>query len=425
VRGLAAGTADTASSRAGAFDRRLDPGSAAPVAVAVSGGGDSLAALILTVDWATRRGRRVLALSVDHGLQVQSHQWIDFTRRAARRLGADFRALSWIAPKPSSGLPAAARAARHRLIAEAAHEAAARVVVFGHTADDVFEAGLMRAEGLRVGTPREWSPSPVWPQGRGLFLLRPLLGMRRAAIRDFLSRRGEAWIEDPANADPGSPRARARLRLAGCGHLAHAPPGDAAVADLARTADLSPLGYIRLDRGRLRQAPPAAARRVLAAAVLSVGGGEHPSRGDRLDRLLAAAFDEAPFKTALAGARIIGETDLLLVRDAGEVARGGLAAIRLQPGAAKVWDGRFEVAGATAETTVHPLSGLASRLDPAERRALRLVPAPARPGLPVLVDGDATPYAPILSASPNVSVRSLAPARFLAACGAISKEPAT
>ena len=187
-----------------------------PIAVAVSGGGDSLAALLAAKAWADRHGRRVLALTVDHGLQPQSAAWTRFAAgETAARLGADFRALTWDGPKPCAGLPAAARRARHRLIAEAARRAGARVVVFGHTADDILEAELMKAEGARLGGLREWAPSPVWPQGRGVFLLRPLLELRRAAIRDVLLQAGETWIDDPANEDPRSTRARARLRLGG------------------------------------------------------------------------------------------------------------------------------------------------------------------------------------------------------------------
>jgi tRNA(Ile)-lysidine synthase len=82
--------------------------------------------------------------------------------------------------------------------------------LLGHTADDLAEAAAMRAEGSSVSDPRYWSPSPVWPEGRGVMLLRPLLGERRAALRAWLSGRGETWLDDPANDDPRSARARAR-----------------------------------------------------------------------------------------------------------------------------------------------------------------------------------------------------------------------
>ena len=202
---------------AAALDRRLRPAAAAPLAVGFSGGGDSLALLILTLDWARAHGRAVVALTVDHQLNPASAAWTAQAVAKARALGAQARALAWTGPKPGSGLSAAARAARHALLADAAREAGARVLLLGHTADDLAEAALMRAGGSTVPDPRDWSPSPAWPQGRGLFVLRPLLAARRGALRDWLAARGETWLDDPANDDPKSARARARARLSSPG----------------------------------------------------------------------------------------------------------------------------------------------------------------------------------------------------------------
>src|SRR5205085_8990913 len=73
----------------------------------------------------------------------------------------------------------------------------------------------MREAGATMPDPHEWAPSPAWPEGRGVFLLRPLLGVRRAAIREWLEGRGERWIDDPANEDPRFARARARRQAPG------------------------------------------------------------------------------------------------------------------------------------------------------------------------------------------------------------------
>ena len=118
------------------LDQRLAPTSAAPLAVALSGGGDSLALLILTLDWARPRGRRVHALVFDHALHPNSAAWTSFALAAARRLGAEADSLRWDGLKPAAGLPAAARAARHAALAERAREIGAGVLLMGHTADD-------------------------------------------------------------------------------------------------------------------------------------------------------------------------------------------------------------------------------------------------------------------------------------------------
>ena len=141
-----------------AFDRRLDPASRAPIAVAVSGGADSILALRRTMDWARAHSRSVIALSVDHRLQPQSAIWSVQACEAARALGAQAEVLTWRGAPPPTGLADAARTARHILLAEAARAAGATVIVTGHTASDNLENAA-----LGQGALREWSPSPVWP----------------------------------------------------------------------------------------------------------------------------------------------------------------------------------------------------------------------------------------------------------------------
>jgi tRNA(Ile)-lysidine synthase len=408
-----------------AFGRRLRPDIDAPLAVGFSGGGDSLAALLATKAWSDRCGRRLVVLSVDHGLQPQSAAWTAFAAETAGRLGLAFHALAWTGDKPAHGLPAAARAARHRLLAQAARRAGARVVVLGHTADDLLEGEVMRSWGSSLGAPREWSPSPVWPEGRGIFLLRPLLGLRRAALRAWLAERGEAWIDDPANLDLAQTRSRARELLAGGGQAPESAPDDADLAALSERVDALAGGALSLDRQALRAAPSGPARRWLAAAALSAGGGARPPRAARLAALAERLAGPGPVRATLCGARIVArEADVLIVRDAGEAARGGLAPLDLPADGPMVWDGRFELTAARPGLSVRRLGGLAVRLAPAERAALRRLVPEIRPALPAAVDAEGRVSCPIL-ADGAVRALDLVAARLAAACGAISKEPAT
>ena len=301
------------------FDRLLrnDP---SPIAVALSGGSDSVALLRSTCAWARRAARPVLAFTVDHGLNPQSAAWTQFAGEAAARAGAGFRTLVWDGPKPASGLPAAARAARHALLATAARQAGVAVVLLGHTADDVDETERMRAgDAPGIGRLREWSPSPAWPEGEGVFLLRPMLNLRRADLRAWLLASGETWIDDPANLDPRYARVRARLAggdppiLAKCSR-------DEAVGRLAGLARPLAGGGIALPQEPLLEADPAVARRVLSAAVICVGGGARPPRSGALDRLLAAVGAGAPPST-LAGARIAAGQEVIVRREPGEARR--------------------------------------------------------------------------------------------------------
>lgn len=396
------------------FARRLAPDGPAPVAVAVSGGGDSLALLLLAADWARDAGRRLLVLSVDHGLRAEGAQWSARVGENAAALGADFHALSWAGEKPRTGLPAAARAARHALLADAAREAGARVIAMGHTADDLAESALMRAEGSTNPDPREWSASPAWPQGRGVFILRPLLSVRRGALRDLLAARGADWIEDPANIDLTYARARARKQLAGAlPPAAKAPKASDAEPVIFHTDPAS--GEIVLARN--------ASSLAIAAACLCAAGTDRPPRGAKLARLTERLAERQDFVATLAGARIeaVGER-VRICRDAGETARGGLAPMALTPCATTVWDGRYELTTATRGLSVRPLKGLAARLSPVEKQRLLTLPVSARAGLPAVVNLSGTMICPILAETSDVRIRVLSGERFGAAIGLVDSE---
>ena len=298
-----------------ALERRLDLSSSAPLAVALSGGGDSLALLHLTMDWARAQGRPVLALTVDHGLNPDSAGWTAAAGLKARALDADWRALAWEGPKPATGIQARARAARHALLADAARGAGARVLLMGHTADDVAEGEAMRqADAPGLGRLREWAPSPAWPEGRGVFLLRPLLGVGRADLRTFLTGRGADWLDDPANADPRFARVRARQALGGMATPALSGVElDPAIPALARRLSFTAEGAIA-ERAAFAAAPAHVAKPVLAAALLSLSGTSRPPRGPELERLIGVIA--AGGVSTLGGCRIdvVGET-VRLVRE--------------------------------------------------------------------------------------------------------------
>ncbi len=307
------------------LDRRLvrDP-RAAPLVVGLSGGSDSLALLRLVTEWARACGRPVAAVTVDHGLSLQARDWSRFAHAAAERAGASWRERAWEGPKPATGLPAAARRARHTLLAEAARELGSPVVLLGHTADDLAEGEAMRArDAPGLGRLRSWGPSPVWPEGRGVFLVRPLLRLSRPRLREWLVLEGEGgWVEDPANADPRF--ARARARAAGIGALCVGVPGvrpAAASPELRRLAvraEVDAKGRIAVERSGLREARPEVAQAFVSVACTCAGGGERPPRGPAVASLRQDLCGEAAVKRTLAGAEVRADPRrVVFAREAG------------------------------------------------------------------------------------------------------------
>ena len=397
------------------LNQRLDPTARTPLLVAFSGGGDSLALLLAAKAWADGAGRTLCAATVDHRLQPAGAAWAAQCAARCAALGVSHAVLDWQGEKPQTGVSAAARCARHGLIADHARALGATVVLMGHTADDRMEAGAMRAAGANVSDPRVWSPSPAWPQGRDVFVLRPLLDVRRAELRVALAARGESWIEDPANIDPTQSRARARRQIATDGaEPVVAPIRDASPSPLFAVLVESPAGDLAIDRAAVAAATRHEARRFVAAAVLCAAGTARPPRGDRLDGLMARIVADAPFVATLAGARIAADAAILrFMRDPGEFARRDWRDVALTVDQPVVFDGRFEITARRDGLLVGPVLGRAGRLTKAERSRLSAAPPPARAAAPLLVACDGAVR--LALTEPDIGLRSLISPRLAAA----------
>ncbi len=405
------------------MDARLERGVERPLAVALSGGGDSLALLLMAFAWARQVNRRLIAFTVDHGLQADSRQWRLWCAERAARLGVAHRTLIWTGEKPRTGVAAAARAARHRLIADAARAAGARVILFGHTADDVLEAEAMRADGLAIASPHAWSPSPVWPEGRELFILRPLLGARRSALRDWLSDRGEVWIEDPANADSRQPRARVRARVAALATPRQAPCAPMDLSAVVAAVRFGPAGDLSVALEALNAAPAHDRRRFLGAAITSVGGAERIARGPFFFRLPEAVERGEVFASTVGGALTSSDGERLsIVREIGDRRSRTSPTVVLSAQKSLIWDGRFEARASAPGLSLAPLWGRAARLDRAVRPRLAALTPFVRRALPAVIDSSGAVTCPTITADPRVDIRGLIAGRLAGACGKVQNE---
>lgn len=281
-------TADDQPLDAAAFARLMAPFEpferAAVVAVAVSGGRDSLALALLAHEWAARRDGRIVGLIVDHALRPESAAEAATTAALLGRHGCDAEILRWSEAKPRTGLQEAARGARYRLLREACRRRGILHLLVAHHADDQDETVAMRA--ARQSGPdglAGMSGAVELPEMR---LLRPLLGVARSRLTATLRARSVPWIDDPSNADPRFERARLRA-----GHRP-TPAADtgrpAREQNLAAVAvevlEISPAGDVAIDRSAFVRLGRDQQARLLSRVVQAVGGGDHPPRRDRLDR---------------------------------------------------------------------------------------------------------------------------------------------
>ncbi|UPL11068.1 tRNA lysidine(34) synthetase TilS [Microbacterium sufflavum] len=202
------------------------------VIVALSGGADSLALAAATAFEAAKRGLRVAAVTVDHGLQDDSAAVAERAARTAADLGLDPLVVR-VEVSGDGGPEAAARDARYRVLRDAANDLRAAAVLLGHTLDDQAETvllGLARGSGAAslqgMAVERADDDGVRW--------LRPLLGVRRATTRAFCAAAGlDAW-DDPHNSDDRYSRVRVRDRVL---PVLEAELGPGIAEALARTAE--------------------------------------------------------------------------------------------------------------------------------------------------------------------------------------------
>jgi tRNA(Ile)-lysidine synthase len=362
----------------------LGPFEPAPrLAVAVSGGADSLALALLADAWAWARGGDVLALIVDHGLRPAAAAEAATTRQrlAARGMPAQMLHLTGLRHGPA--LAARARAARYAALIRACREAGRLHLLLGHHAADQAETVAMRM--LAGSHANGLAAMPARSESAGVRLLRPLLAVPPARLRATLMAAGMAWLDDPSNADPVAQRSRLRaLRrdrdgtgpataaaiasASARGHArAWAERTQAAV--LARRARIAPEGFAVLTPGAVE---PGA----LAALIRMISGGDWLR-----SRAAVAMLAASPRAATLGGVRLLPAGRLLpggwlLVREAAAMAPPVPAA------AGAVWDGRFRLlsrAGLPPETELAGLGHAAARLRDRSR-----LPAAVLYGLPAL-----------------------------------------
>ena len=201
--------ASLAADFAAAMARTLAQGAPWPGAVAVSGGGDSLALMLLLADWATAASRPLpVVLTVDHGLTPNSARIAQAVMRDAKAARLEAHMLVWKGEKPAADIEAAAREARYRLMGDWCEAHRIKGLYVAHTLEDQAETFLLRlarGSGLDgLAAMRTRSPFPL-PGFDRLCVVRPLLEIERTRLRTWLESRNEDWSEDPMNADPRFP----------------------------------------------------------------------------------------------------------------------------------------------------------------------------------------------------------------------------
>jgi len=323
---------------------RLGPFEPRPrLAIAVSGGADSMSLALLASDWARQRGGDVLGLIVDHGLRTES----------ATEAGLVVRCLAtWAIPcvqlklgdlRRGPALAERAREARYRTLLDACASRGIVHLLVGHHRADQAETLMLRV--LSSSSGRGLAGMAALTETSSVRLLRPLLDFPPAALRAFLRENWVDWVEDPSNRDPAATRVRLRATHddpAGTGDgtlaLAHAARAagmhrterDRVVAAiLSKRASLHPEGYAVITPGPIEPEALGALLRVITGAPYQPA----------IERI--AELSRHPRPITIGGVRVLPAGRMgagwLLAREPRAIGES----VEARPGAE--WDRRFRV----------------------------------------------------------------------------------
>ncbi len=334
------------------------------VAVAVSGGADSMALALLAAGWG-----RTTALVVDHGLRPEAGAEAALTARRLASLDVPARVLAVSGLRRGPALHARARAARYEALLRGCAGAGLADLLLGHHLADQAETLAMRAEaGSGPAGLAGMAAMTVLATAR---LLRPLLRIPPARLRATLASRGVGWVDDPSNQDPATRRARLRAgppldAAASWAHGRARAAAEAALAEaLGRRAAIHPEGYATVDDGALSAA-------ILSALAWALSGRAYPPSPAAVARAVAAGRP-----AALHGVLLRRWRGGWLVAREPAAATEAVAAL---PGA--VWDGRFRLLPSATPPPGARLGALGD--DAARLRGCSPLPAVVLHGLPAI-----------------------------------------
>lgn len=328
------------------------------LALAVSGGPDSMALMHLVAAWANSRDEQapqITVLTVDHALRPESADETRFVADKAESYGFEAVTLRWDGPKPDANLQEEARNARYELMLGYCARNQIAALLTAHHMDDQAETMLMRlARGSGVDG---LSGIPPKTQRKDVTILRPLLEVSKEELISILEEAQCKWMEDPSNDNDDFERVRIRrlaeeLKSLGLTTTdlsltakrmtrARQVLDNAASTFLARAATLYDSGYCSLEFDPFCEVEEETALRALSQIAQAVGAANRPPQLAKLEELYVDLVTHGKKSATLAGCHFELRADVVtIVR---ELRKNTISDLGLRPGQEAVWDNRFSV----------------------------------------------------------------------------------
>ncbi len=180
------------------------------IAVAVSGGIDSVALLFLTASWARKKNIKITVLSVDHNLRPESRLEIKYVQNIAESLNCEFVQFSWQGSKLKTALQEKARNARYKLMSDYCINSDINLIFTAHHLDDMLETYLIKkakkSSILALKPNISYFINNIW-------ILRPLFNIPKFKLTSFLKENNVSWFEDSSNISDKYERNRVRKQI--------------------------------------------------------------------------------------------------------------------------------------------------------------------------------------------------------------------
>jgi len=268
-----------------------------PVAVAVSGGADSLALLLLTHQVALQKGGKIVALTVDHALRPDSQQEAMQVQKWAQDKGIEHVILTWEGEKPTSRLQEKSREARYHLLTNWCKDNGISTLLLGHHAQDQEETFWMR---LSAGSGLEGlGGMKKCIERQGVVVVRPLLDYSKERLQATLLAHNQDWIQDPSNQNQKYFRGRLRPLLEEEGlsssRLLKVMGKLQEDADFIRESLRNALqetvqahegGYLTMNRPQFEKLHPALKTRLISYVMKWFSGAEYPPRVEQVQSVI-------------------------------------------------------------------------------------------------------------------------------------------
>ncbi|MBL8676263.1 MAG: tRNA lysidine(34) synthetase TilS [Alphaproteobacteria bacterium] len=322
-----------------------------PLAIAVSGGPDSLALLLLAHDFATKTKKKIVALTVDHGLRSASYKEALYIQKLTQKLEIQHVILKWETEKPTTRIQEKAREARYNLLLGWCKDNQISTLLLGHHQQDQEEtfwlrlssgSGLDGLAGMKPVIERE-----------GVLIYRPLLNFSKERLKTTLKAKNQEWIEDPGNESLTYFRGRFRSYLKEEGLTNKRLLGvmtklqeDAdfinisLVSSLQNTVKIFEEGYFIIQRDAFETLHTALGKRMISLLIRWFSGAPYPPRSIQVEGVLKKIREGCSF-TAGGAFWVSKPKEFLVLREATAMKEKILLSSLNKP---HLWDNRFWVA---------------------------------------------------------------------------------